>query len=167
LGLKNSDDQGTRFDVRAALYINAALVAEGQALCVEGVTRNASQAKEVSVPFGPLTDTPINTGDAISLKASSRIGTNSDGTKCQGHNNAAGLRLYYDGASRPSALDAQITQGPLDDYFLHLTGGSFTLDTVSPAATNAKQKDSGPVHYSGGNPWVTIGTWQGQVAPQP
>ena len=54
LGLKNSDDQGTQFDLRAEIYKNGALVKAGITLCITGATRNESQAKEVTVGFGAI-----------------------------------------------------------------------------------------------------------------
>jgi hypothetical protein len=51
LGLKNSDDIGTRFDLRAEVYRNGVLVATGETDCITGVTRNAAQAKEAGPQF--------------------------------------------------------------------------------------------------------------------
>jgi hypothetical protein len=75
-----------------------------------------------------------------------------------------GLRLYYDGASRPSRFGAAIPPDPWTAYFLHSNGSAFFLDTASPTSTQAKQKDSGPVNFAGGNPWAGIGTWS-RVVP--
>jgi feruloyl esterase len=44
VGLKNTDDIGTRFDVRVELYSGAALVGAGEALCVTGVARSTPRA---------------------------------------------------------------------------------------------------------------------------
>jgi|SRR5258705_366760 len=41
---------------------------------------------------------------------------------------------------------------------------SLFLDDIAPTAATAKYKDSASVHFSGGNPWVTIGTWAAQPA---
>ncbi|MGH9908759.1 MAG: LamG domain-containing protein [Pyrinomonadaceae bacterium] len=96
IGLKNSDDQGTQFDLRTEVYINDTLVAEGETRCITGVTRNPSKAKEVSVEFGPISDGGFASGDGLALRVLTRIGTNPDDTKCSGpggsHNNAVGLR---------------------------------------------------------------------------
>src|SRR5438132_386314 len=46
LGLQNSNDQGTSFDLLAELYKNGALVTSGLTRCITGVTRNPSLAKE-------------------------------------------------------------------------------------------------------------------------
>jgi len=109
LGLKNSDDQGTQFDVRAEVLKNGSTVATGLTRCITGIVRNAANAKEVTVAFGSVPATPFNgTTDTLSVKISTRIGTNPDDTKCPGHNNAVGLRLYFDATSRNARFDATI-----------------------------------------------------------
>jgi hypothetical protein len=116
LGLKNSDDQGTQFDLRAELYENNLLIAEGQTLCITGITRNPSNAKEATVTFGLLSSVGFDgTVDTLSLKIWTRIGTNADGTKCSGpggsHNNAVGLRLYFDAVGREARFGAALAAG--------------------------------------------------------
>lgn len=163
IGLKNSDDQGTQFDLRTEVYISDTLVAEGETRCITGVTRNPSKAKEVSVEFGPISDGVFASGDGLALRVLTRIGTNPDDTKCSGpggsHNNAVGLRLYYDAVSRPSRFGAEIAPDPLMDFFLHSIGTDFFLDDTPPTATSAKLKDSSAVNFAGGNPWKEIGIW--------
>lgn len=104
LGLKNSDDQGTQFDVKAEIARNEALIGSGITPCVTGVTRNASLAKETIVPITVPTPVPLTSNEAISLRILTRIGTNTDGSKCSGpggsHNNAVGLRVYFDATDR-------------------------------------------------------------------
>jgi hypothetical protein len=101
LGLKNSDDQGTRFDLRAEIYRNEELVAAGLTRCIQGITRNANQAKEVAVALELPASTDFDeTEDELKLTVLTRIGTNPDDTKCSGHNNAVGLRLYFDAITR-------------------------------------------------------------------
>jgi hypothetical protein len=162
IGLKNSDDQGTQFDLRADLYINNTHISTSQTLCITGVTRNPSYAKEVTVPFGPISDGTYNPGDILSLRVLTRIGTNADGSKCSGpggsHNNAVGLRLYYDSPTRPSKFGAEISPDPMKDYFLHSSSGNYFLNDTSPTGT-VKYKDSSSVNYNNGNPWKEIGTW--------
>src|SRR5437764_7152693 len=51
LGLKNSDDQGTNFDVLDEVYKNSGLVASGLLRCIKGITRNPANAPEVMVVF--------------------------------------------------------------------------------------------------------------------
>jgi hypothetical protein len=104
IGLKNSDDQGTQFDLRVEVYSGATLVASGEKRCITGVTRNAALAQQVSVPL-----TGYATGPA-SVKILTRIGTTEANLKCAGpggsHSNAVGLSLYYEPrvARRASAM---------------------------------------------------------------
>ena len=116
LGLKNSDDQGTQFDLRAEVYKNGTLVAVvvGETRCITGVTRNPSLAKEVTVLFPTFPSVSFNgITDVLSLKLRTRIGTNADETKCSGpggsHNNAVGLRSYFDAVSRDAEFDGMFT----------------------------------------------------------
>ena len=111
VGLKNSDDIGTKFDLRAELSKNGILVASGAARCLTGTTGNPALAKEVTVLLGPFQSVEFNgTTDTLSLKLLTRIGTNPDDTKCIGpggsHNSAAGLRMYFDGESNSSQFGA-------------------------------------------------------------
>jgi hypothetical protein len=106
VGLKNSDDIGTRFDVRAQLMQNGLTVAEGTSRCVQGVTRNPALAKLIAVAFDAFAPVAFAPGDNVTLKVSTRIGTNSEGGLCGGHANATGLRLYFDSVQRPAGVEA-------------------------------------------------------------
>jgi hypothetical protein len=103
LGLKNSDDQGTYFDVRAELRRGAVLIATGELKTIQGVTRNPDKAKEVVVAFGSVTDDRVAAGDVLFLRVLAKVADSG------GHNNAVGLRLYYDGVSRPSRFGASFS----------------------------------------------------------
>ena len=176
IGLKSSDDQGTNFDLKTELLKNGNVVATGLQRCITGVTRNASLAKEAIVNFDSFSPEPVASNDVISLRVSTRVGTNPDNTKCAGHNSATGLRLYYDAANRESRFDATIAPSSSQDYYLHSDGtvcGSsqssgvttLFLNTVDPLAANPRCRDSGTVNFSGGNPFSVIGTWN--LAPLP
>jgi hypothetical protein len=162
IGLKNSDDQGTQFDLRVEVSKNGTPVASGQTLCITGVTRNPDQARQVMVSFDPFAPVGLASGNMLSLKVLTRIGTNPNGTKCSGpggsHNNAVGLRLYYDAVSRSSQFGAQINSNSPTATFLH-SGGNDFLDNAAPNATSAKFKDSPGVNFNNGNLWQAIGTW--------
>ena len=96
VGLKNSDDQGTYFDVRAELRKGGMVIASGEVKSVQGVTRNPDKAKQVVVAFGSLADGHVPAGSVLSLRVLAKVADSG------GHGSAAGLRLYYDGVSRPS-----------------------------------------------------------------
>lgn len=106
IGLKNSDDVGTRFDLRAEVLKNGTLVASSDTLCITGVTRNANQAQLVNGSFQAFEPADFNgTTDILSLRVLARIGTDGTGGPCGGHSSAAGLRLYFDSVSRLSRVE--------------------------------------------------------------
>jgi murein DD-endopeptidase MepM/ murein hydrolase activator NlpD len=100
IGLKNSDDQGTNFDLRTELRKNGAVIASGETKNIQGVTRNPDNAKEVTVAFGPFFGDQFNPGDVLSIKILTKVADSG------GHSNAVGLRLYYDAVSRPARFGA-------------------------------------------------------------
>ena len=110
LGLKNSDDQGTQFDLRAEIFRNGILAGSSATLCITGVTRNPNSAKVVTAVLDPFAPVPVAVGDVLSLKLSTRIGTNPDGSKCSrpggSHSSALGLRVYFDAVSRSARFKA-------------------------------------------------------------
>jgi hypothetical protein len=162
IGLKNSDDQGTQFDLRAELYVNGLRIAEGETRCITGVTRNPSLAKEIAVPFNALSNGSYVSGDIVSLKLLTRVGTTATGLKCPGpggsHNNAVGLRLYYDAPDRPSRISAAIAPEQMKDYFIHTVNGNAVIDAVIPTGA-VKYMDSSGVDFNNGNQWKQIGAW--------
>jgi hypothetical protein len=160
LGLKNSDDQGTFFDLRAEVRINGGVVADGVTRCIAGLKRPANLASEVTVSLASLVDAELEPGDEISVLFQTRIGTNPDDTRCspQGgaHHNARGLRLYYDAVTRPSRMKAEVPSQASIDFYLR---AAEALDVATPTETNPLFRDSAAVKFSGGNPWREVGFW--------
>lgn len=149
VGLKNSDDQGTFFDVRVDVLKNGSVIASGVSKNIQGVTRNPDQAKEVTVGFGSISNGEIIPGDVLSLRVSAKVADSG------GHNNAVGLRLYYDAVSRPSRFGAEITPDPLKSFFLRTVTGDF-LDSTALTSKTPKQKDSPGIDRK---TFKEIGTW--------
>lgn len=108
LGLKNSDDIGTNFDVRIEIYRNNVdFIGGAETYCVQGLKRNAAQAKEVTIGLPVPVPTSFNgTSDQLAVTVRTRIGTNGLGGHCGGHSNAVGLRLYFDSSARRSRVAA-------------------------------------------------------------
>ena len=143
LGLKNSDDIGTRFDVQVEAYRNGALVASGERRCIQGVTNGLSVERAVS--FGSFPPAAFNgTSDVFSLKISTRIGTTASGAFCGGHSNAVGLRSYFDSQARSANVPATIspTSG----------GNAWTMQAPMPTARNylAAVATNGTLYAVGG-----------------
>lgn len=103
LGLKNSDDQGTQFDLRAEVWKNGFdLVAAGETACIKGLVRDPANARETAVSFDLFTPVGFDgITDSLSLKVLTRIGTACSGPS---HGSATGLRFYFDGVRRPSGF---------------------------------------------------------------
>jgi len=136
LGLKNSDDQGTNFDLLAEVYKNGDLVTSGLTRCITGITTNPASAAETLVAFGSFASASLNgTTDTVSVKLWTRIGTNPDNTKCAGHNNAVGLRLYFDATTRAARLG--FTLAPPDPTPSALTPNPLTITTGATGTLTA------------------------------
>ena len=101
VGLKNSDDQGTQFDLRAEVWKNGLeLVGAGETACVKGLVRDPALAKETVVPFDLFSPVDFDGAtDFLILKVLTRIGAHCSGPS---HVSAIGLRFYFDGVTRPS-----------------------------------------------------------------
>jgi len=115
LGLVNSDDQGTKFDLKVEIFKNTAPlpIAADTLRCIAGLARDPNKAAEV-VLFPELTSPQLFNGinDVLKVTLSARIGTNVNDTQCAGsHASAAGLRAYFDAARRDSRLDADLSDG--------------------------------------------------------
>lgn len=169
VGLRNSDDIGTRFDLRAELRLNGTVLTSGTVRCIAHLVRDPTKATAVTIAFDPI-PVLISPSDILTLSVLTRIGTNPDGTKCPGHNGASGLRLYYDSVGRSSGFDIEISPGENLDLFLRSDGlackdapsvgvTSRFLDDSPPIDAAAKCKDSAGISFLRGNPWTEIGSW--------
>jgi hypothetical protein len=152
VGLKNSDDQGTYFDVRAEIRKNGAVIASGETRTIQGVTRNPDLAKEVLITLGAVSDTDLGPGDILSLKLLTKVADSG------GHSNAVGLRVYYDSSTRPSRFGATFTQpATLTIAITSPSHGS----VLSESATLVEGTVTGP---PGTGVMLTVtGTLQGQL----
>lgn len=118
IGLKNSDDQGTYFDLKAEVRKNGTVIASGETKNIQGVTRNPSLAREVTVDFGAITLNQFAAGDVLSIRILTKVADNG------GHNNAVGLRLYYDAVSRASRFGAAFGFSPAKLVVMSVNGGA-------------------------------------------
>ncbi len=109
LGLKSSDDQGTRFDLRVEVYRADDLAASALVRCIAGITRNPASAVGVTVSFDPFEPIDFDGAtDALKIRMLTRVGTNPDDTKCPGHASATGLRVYFDAVNRAAQFEAVV-----------------------------------------------------------
>ncbi|MEP6995251.1 MAG: hypothetical protein ABI968_12065 [Acidobacteriota bacterium] len=109
IGLKSKNDEQARFDVRVQVLKNATLLSEGVIRCVQDLSRNPAAATPVTIPFGPFSPVVLSGTDDLSLRVSTRRGTNPNGSPCGGSLTSAGLRLFFDSIKQPSSFTAGLT----------------------------------------------------------
>ncbi|HSB12514.1 MAG TPA: hypothetical protein VLM38_23700, partial [Blastocatellia bacterium] len=154
LGLKNSDDVGTKFDLLAEVLKNGSVVGSGQLADVPGGSSGFNNAvlRTINLALsGPVEFFP---GDTLSVRLSVRIAATS------GHVSGT-ARLWYNGqpidsgATRDAGSRFGATVGgAAADYFLR--SGSL-LDTT--AGASKLSVDVTVNRNVGGNPFKPFGTW--------
>ncbi len=137
IGLKNSDDQGTYFDLKVEIIKNGIVRAAGETKNIQGVTRNPSLAKEVAVAFGAISDAQFSTGDVLSIRILTKVADSG------GHNNAVGLRMYYDAVSRSSRFGAIFGPAPTKLVVTSVNSGTNPSAGVGFPVTLQSQDASG------------------------
>jgi hypothetical protein len=185
LGFTPGQPHAPPVDLRAEVYRDGALIASGQASCVEDVPDRPGRAVEVAVPLGDLSDGQLESGAVLSLRLLARIGTGSDGLPCaadarRGNGTpleAEGLRVYYGADTRPSRLGVELAGA--EPTALHLASDgapcgvhhpshgvtALVLDEAAPAPVKPRCVQSGPFGVAGGNPWTEIGVWSAPPRP--
>jgi len=154
IGLKSSDDVGTKFDLLAEVLKNGVVVGSSQLNDVPGGSsgfNNASlRAITLALSTGPVGICP---GDTLGFRLSVRIAATS------GHNSGF-ARLWYNGAaidtgpSRDAGSRFGATIGGAADYFLR--SGSL-LNTT--AGSSKLSIDVLVNRNIGGNAFKPFGTW--------
>ncbi len=154
IGLKNSDDVGTKFDLRAQVIFNGAVIGSGELDSVAGGSSGFNNAKERAVSMTLTANPTIETGDIICFVPSVRIAT-----KVAGHRSGT-ARLWYNDAAADSRFDVRI--GTLDvNLFLIDFLGSDGL-SLAPGTGPRKTSDVFVDKAVNGNPWKPFGAWCAQ-----
>ena len=148
IGLKNSDDVGTKFDLRAEIYHNGSLIGSGQTLDVPGGSSGFNNATKRTIELA-LTSPGVSilAGDTLAIKLLVRIAATS------GHRSGT-ARLWFNDGAADSEFDATIS-GVDDDWYLRAGGGLETTPGPGPKVT----KDVFVDRAVGGNPFKEFGTW--------
>jgi The GLUG motif len=149
IGLKNSDDVGTRFDLLAEVFKNGSVIVgsgELDDVSVGSSGFNRAVTRTIAMAFsGSPTILP---SDTLSFRLSVRISTTS------GHRGGT-ARLWYNDAQTNSSFDATI--GSVNKTYYLLTG--FGLG-VSAGPGPKKYIDVSVDRLVGGNPFKPFGTWK-------
>lgn len=153
LGLANSDDIGTKFDVQLEVYKNASLIASGELIGASG--RGSGRNNTVLDVIQLSLPAPVSFfgGDTLSIKLSMRI-------TCTGGTHASGrARFYYyeniSGALFSSFFDATF-YGVTSSYFLRDGFGLGTTPDFSPKTIDLALDSKKPCPT---RPYKPLGTW--------
>ena len=125
LGLKNSDDVGTKFDLLAEVLKNGAVVGSGQLDNVPGGSSGFNNAVLRTIDLALSSTVSCGVGDTLSIRLSVRIAVG-----VPGHRSGT-ARLWFNDAAASSRFSATIG-GIASDYFL-LDG--FALGPAARAGT--------------------------------
>jgi len=148
LGLKNSDDVGTRFDLRAEVFADGTLVSAGQIDNVSGGSSGFNNARRHAIPL-PLAS-PAIVQSELSIAISARI-------TCSGRTHTSGTaRLWFNDAKADSGFDATL-DGTNSDYFL--LSGSALGSSPGPGPKNVVDKLLDSKAACPGRAFLPLGTW--------
>jgi PKD repeat protein len=111
IGLKNSDDVGTKFDLKAEAYKDSTLVASGELESFAGGSSGFNNAHLATIPFDSFSAVDLPAGSVLSLKVYVR-------NACVGSGHNSGVaRLWYNDSAASSGFSATIG-GVSSDYYL-------------------------------------------------
>ncbi|MEK6407428.1 MAG: FG-GAP-like repeat-containing protein [Acidobacteriota bacterium] len=147
IGLKNSDDVGTKFDLLAEVLRNGSVIGSGQLNDVPGGSSGFNNAILDTINLALSSQANVCAADTLGLRLSVRIAASS------GHRSGT-ARLWYDDAAATSRFNATISGMP-GDYFL---ANAFSLGT-SAGRGPKKTIDVFVDRAVGGNPFKPFGTW--------
>jgi len=146
VGLKNSDDVGIRFDLRAEVYRNATeLVGFGEVQSVAGGSSGFNAAKQDTITLTPMPGVVFNSSDTLSVRLLVRNACTGSGK------NSGTARLWFNDSAATSRFDATI--GGAATYFLRNGFGLGTAPGQGPKQT---------IDVAAGakcSPFKAFGTW--------
>ena len=151
LGLKNSDDVGTYFDVLAEVLKNGSVIGTGEIDNVKGGSSGfnnaALRAIDIALSTSPV---PIATGDTLGLRLSVRI------TAVGGHRSGT-ARLWFNDTQADSRLEFSLYGTPTTLYLLD----GFVLGATPAPVTKTSKKtiDVTVDRLKNGNAFMSFGTW--------
>jgi hypothetical protein len=153
IGLKNSDDVGTRFDLRTVVKKSGVPVSSGTLLGAIGGSSGFNNAKLRTIPLS-VPASPLTSGDPISVEVSARI-------SCVGtsHNSGTARLWFNDGAA-----NSRVDEPGSPTLFLVMPGATLNLSALAGGGPK-KTRDVfvGARDLSCNGPFTSFGTWTGSV----
>jgi len=148
VGLKNSDDVGTKFDLLVEVFRNGQPVGSGQLNGVPGGSSGFNNAVARTINLALSAPVDVSPGDALTVRPSVRIAVGEAGHR------SGTARLWFNDAAADSHFDATI-DGVTRSYYLR-SGFSLSI-TTGPGPKNTV--DVFVDRAVGGNPFKPFGTW--------
>jgi hypothetical protein len=147
VGLKNSDDVGIKFDLRAEVYYNGTtLIGSGELGSVIAGSSGFNNAKLDSIPLTLPTAIGIAPGDTLSIKLLVRNACSGSGK------NAGTARLWFNDSQANSRFDATVDDVNSD---LYLLDGSALGTSAGPGPKKTIDVSAGAKCSA----WKPFGTW--------
>jgi len=146
IGLKNSDDVGTKFDLLAELFKNGTLIGSGQLNDVPGGSSGFNNAHLRTIPLNVIASETFCGGGTLSFRLSVRVAASS------GHRSGT-ARLWFNDAQANSNFGATVKSISNNYYLLDLS-----MLGTAPGPGPKKTSDV-LVNRNGGNPFKPFGTW--------
>jgi hypothetical protein len=148
IGLKNSDDVGTKFDLLAEVLHNNVVIGSGELDSVPGGSSGFNNARLRAISLAVSSAPAVEPEDTICLRLSVRIAT-----KVAGHRSGT-ARLWYNDAAADSRFDFRL--GTVDQYYY--LWNNFIL-VQSPGSGPKKTADVFVDKLRDGNAWKPLGKW--------
>jgi hypothetical protein len=148
IGLKNSDDVGTKFDLLAEVFKNGSPVGSGQVNAIAGGSSGFNNAVSRTIGLALASPVSIGAGDTLSFKLSVRIAAG-----VPGHRSGT-ARLWFNDSEADSRLGTTIG-GVASEYFLL---NNLILGPTSGSGPR-KTIDVFVDRGAGGNPFKPFATW--------
>jgi hypothetical protein len=148
LGLKNSDDVGTKFDILAEVLKNGSLVGWSQLNDVPGGSSGFNNAVMRTINLALSSPVEISVGDTLNIRLSVRIAVG-----VPGHRSGT-ARLWFNDAAANSQFGATIGR-TTNNYFLFDGSALGTAAGPGPKKTIDVFVD----RAVGGNPFKPFGSW--------
>jgi hypothetical protein len=147
VGLKTSDDVGTKFDLLAEVTKNGVVIGSGQLNDVSGGSSGFNNAVLDTISLALSSSQSFCAGDTLGLRLSVRVAASS------GHVSGT-ARLWFNDSAANSRFNATVNGGSTDHFLLD----GFLLNT-SAGSGPKKTIDVLVSRNVGGNPFKPFGTW--------
>lgn len=148
IGLKNSDDVGTKFDLLAEVFKNGVLIGSGQLNGIPGGSSGFNNAVLRTIDLALSAPVDVYSGDTVSFRLSVKIAVG-----VAGHRSGT-ARLWFNDAAANTRIAATMGCVTSDHFLLN----AFALGATAGPGPK-KTIDVFVDRAVGGNPFKPFGTW--------